>query len=569
LRGAQALANLSRRVIRAAPLLLVGIASCKFVTPLDEHEYSSGSGSVAVSLDDSRCVLADAGCQLSGDIVVDVGTYPGSCPGANASSEDREPVAQLLASSPDADERVAGTVDPIPPLPEPGPGHRAYFALLRDDRCGVVGWGCTDLDFTNQTQVTIAVQPAGSPPLGACFGASCACTGTGFDGGSDAPVDGAAPDGGCSLTLVSAGSLPPPLQPGDVLAGPSLVPTGQGFVVALREQWSAEAGTGSALRTLRLEPDGTIASPPLAPLDYYDQSCTAAIPDDGIGAAFDSTKGGLLAVSLPACGAHGAGATFVPFSADGTPSPPGFNSVGSFADLRLVSAHSLAPSFATGDFELMYLSGGAAYDALIPNSSVQSATSVAPGTPAAFAALASSSSLRTELLGLTADGGYATRIYAGAPGTSPQLSATLPGVHAASVASSGNGAVVAGIVAGGLVWQTLNGGGQALAASASPGVGGTFASLDVAATGDPTAPYVVVGGTAGDATMVLVDAMARTVGSPVRLSVNPILGELLASFGGGNLAVGSGQGVIAVVWLTAHRLGAGDPTGGYAVFACP
>jgi hypothetical protein len=53
------------------------------------------------------------------------------------------------------------------------------------------------------------------------------------------------------------------------------------------------------------------------------------------------------------------------------------------------------------------------------------------------------------------------------------------------------------------------------------------------------------------------------------LSKNPVLAELLASFGGGNLAVGAGQGVIAVVWLTARLLNDGDPTGGYAIFACP
>jgi hypothetical protein len=556
--------------IQAASLLLAAVvASCTFVTPLDEREYSGGSGSVTVVLDESTCVQADAGCQLGEVRVVEVGTYPGSCPNADASADDRAPIAKLLASSPDADERVAGNVNPIPPLPQPPSGERAYFALLRDDRCGVVGWGCTELDFANQTEVTISVQPAGSPPLGACFGTSCACDATAIDGGTDAHVEGATPDGGCSLALLSAGPLPPPVQAGDVLAGPSVVSTSEGFVVAFREQWSADAGMSSALRTMRLKRDGTTASPAPVPLDYFDQSCTGAIPDDGVGAAFDSTKGGLLAVSLPACGDAGAGATFIPFSADGTPSPPGFSSVGSFRDLRLVSAHSLAPFYAAGDFELTYVSGGTAFDAVIASSSVQTATSVAPGTPAAFAALASTSTLRTQLVGLTADGGAATRVYAGAPGAAPPQSATLPGTHTAAVAVSGDGAIVAGVAVGGLVWQTLNGTGQTLAASASPGVGGSFASIDVASTGEPTAPYLVVGGTAGEVTMVLVDSMARAAASATPLSEVPVLGDLLASFGGGNLAVSAGQGVIAVVWLTAHRLGAGDPTGGYAMFACP
>jgi hypothetical protein len=550
------------------PLLVLGMASCKFVTPLDEHDYSGGGGSVTVLLDDSRCVQADAGCQPTGAVVVEVGTFPGSCPSADASTDDRAPVAQLLATSPDADERVRAA-GPIPPLPEPSPGSRAYFALLRDSRCGVVGWGCTSLDFTNQTQVTIPVQPAGSPSLGACFGASCACTSIETEGGVDAGAESATTDGGCSLALVSAGALPPPLHSGDVLAGPSLVPTSEGFVVALREQGSAEAGMSSALRTFRLGPSGVTATPTPVPLDYYDRSCTGTIPDDGVGAAFDSTKGGLLAVSLPACGDAGAGATFVPFSADGTPSPPGFSSVGSFRDLQLVSAHSLAPSYGTGDFELTYVSGATAYNAVIANSAVQSAASVAPGAPAAFAALAASTSLRTQLVGLTVDGGSATRIYAGAPGASPALSTTLPGTHAAAVAMAGDGAIVAGVTVRGVVWQTLNAAGQALAASPSPGVAGSFTSIDVASTGEPTAPYVVVAGAAGDVTMVPVDSMAHATAPPATLSANPVLGELLASFGGGNLAVGAGPGVVAVVWLTAHRLGADDPTGGYATFACP
>jgi hypothetical protein len=76
-------------------------------------------------------------------------------------------------------------------------------------------------------------------------------------------------------------------------------------------------------------------------------------------------------------------------------------------------------------------------------------------------------------------------------------------------------------------------------------------------------------GRAGDIEMVLVDSTAHPVRPAVALSTNPVLAELLASFSGGNLAVGAGQGVVAVVWLTAHLLNDGDPTGGYALLACP
>jgi hypothetical protein len=553
---------------RALLLVTGATLSCALVTPLDEHEYTGGSGSVTVVLDDSACVLADASCQERVASVVEVGTYPGACPEADASADDRTPIASLLAATPDADERVSGGAS-IPPLRQPAPGRRAYFALLRDARCGVVGWGCTDVDYTNQSEVTIAERPAGTPPLGACFGGACACSTIESDASTDAPVDGA-PDGGCSLSLVSAGALPPPVQSSDSVAGPSIAPTGSGFVIALREQWRTASGLSSALRTVVLNPDGSLASPSSVPLSFYDRNCALPIADDGVGAAFDATKGGLFAVSLPACGDSGAGATFVPFSGAGAPTPPGFPAAGPFLELQLASAHSLAPSYATGDFELTYVSPPSAFDAIVAGAKLESATQLASGDPATsatFAALAATPSLRTQVIGMQGgDAGLLARVYAGMPGNAPQLSATLPRARMAGVAVSSAGAAVAGLTDQGLAWQTLDGSGHALAMG---GFAGSFTAVDVAATGDLAAPFVVIGASAGEITMAPIDSMAQVVGPRAALSANPVLRELLASFAGNNVSVGGGQGLVAVVWLTNHQLGDADPTGGFALFACP
>jgi hypothetical protein len=556
-----------------AVVVAAAVFSCKFLTPLDEHEYAGGSGTVIVTLVDGPCGPLDATCPRNAASAVEIGSYAGSCPATDASAGDREGVDKLLAASPDVRELVPPDMGSIPPLPEPAAGPRAYYVLFRDAQCGVVGWGCTDIAYTNQTQVAVAVRPAPSPALGACYGVSCACEGV-TDASIDRPVvgvsDGQARDAACSMALVAAGSLPQAMQSGDVLAGPGVVSTNDGFVVAFRDQWEGEAGSESALRTALVRIDGTLQSGSGAQLKYYDETCTGPIADDGVGIAFDVTRAaGLMAVSVPACAKNGAGATFISFSSDATLLQDSiFNSVGAGGDLTLARAHALAPSYADGNFELAYVSQSAAFSAIVASASLARATAQRANGAATFAAVASTQSLRVSILGTLLDGGSGVDVSAGAPGTPSKPVTRLPDVLSASLDVSSDGALIAGAGSAALFWQAIDGAGRVLGAGSSSGPSGSFASVDVAATGDTTAKYVIAGGATGDVAILLVDGMAGTVTQLPGLSQEPVLHDLLGSFSGTHLAVAAGHNAVAVVWLTDHVLQPGDPTGGWALFAC-
>jgi hypothetical protein len=561
------------RVVRRPPVerwALVFAVSCKFLTPLDEREYAGGSGTVSVLLDDSAC--SAAGCGRATAAFVEIGTYPGSCPVAVASDPANTLVEKLLAAMTDADEVTPGTATP-PPLPQPPAGPRAYFALSRDPQCGIIGWGCTDVAFTNQTEVTVALQPASDPRLGACLGGSCACSSGALDAGAEAGgvgrMEGGTTEGGCSLALLSAGALPPPMQAGDVLAGPGVVATDQGFAIAIREQWSSDAGSTSAVRTFLLRPDGTLRAPPPANVTYYDDTCSGPIADDGVGIAYQpGSNAGVIAVSEPPCGKNGAGASFFPFAGDATLLPGrSFNSAGTGPDLMLARQHAVAAGSAGGAFELAYVSAAAAYDALVADGAVRSAVGL-PTPSASFAALSTTAGLQVQVVGTTSDAGWAAEVYSGAVGGMASRVGEVLGAELASLAASDGGALVAAVTDAGLVLQALDPTGRAIGSSPAAGPDGAFASVDVAATGDLAAPFAVAVGGPRSVSVVLVDSMAVAASPPAPLTTQPVLTDLLASFSGVHLALAAGQGELAVVWLSDHLLRAADAAGGWALLAC-
>jgi hypothetical protein len=321
--------------------------------------------------------------------------------------------------------------------------------------------------------------------------------------------------------------------------------------------------------TLPLAPTGSIGAPAALRLPYDDNACAIAIGDDGLGIAFDSTKGaGLITVSEPPCGGQGAGATFVSFGSDGGVQAGSLQtSVGVGPDLSLSPAHPLAPSFAGGDYDLVYVSQATAYRSTIVGAKPTSAVAIGSAAGALAASIASTRTLRAQLVDRAVDGGPVAEVYTEVPPGGDRLAATIAGATVAAIASSPAGALAVAATPPGLVWQSFDTSGAATAASANAAVPGTFSSLDVAATG--IAPsYVLAAGSPHEITLVgLAGSEPTAAGYP--LSSQPVLRDLLATFDGRHLAVSAGGGVVAVAWLTRHALGHDDPTGGWALLSCP
>jgi hypothetical protein len=360
------------------------------------------------------------------------------------------------------------------------------------------------------------------------------------------------------------------------------VATTTGFVVAYREQTLGDGSSTTQLRTAYLEPDGTMQVPKPLALGSYDSSCRGtAIPDDGVGIAFDPVKAGLVAVSVPACGdaGNGAGPIFVTLASNGSLSNPVTALNPSWTDFTLAHAHSLSASYSAGqDFEVAFTQqqkpGGAFFTFnKVPSGMGLQFLGGTPSAPASFAVVSSSSALRAFLVGLPdTDAGPSTQVYVGDPTSTANgsLTTTLPG-QTATAAAGPTGGIAAALNGGGLVWATFTG------SVASPSMpfaapdGGAFLSLDVAASnGDTVEPYVLAAGLPQDVALVRTDASGTIVSTPLSslASTSRVLSTLLSPFDGSHVALASANGIIAVAWLTRHGLQPGDPTGAWVLLSC-
>jgi hypothetical protein len=535
-------------------------ASCKVAAPLDEGEYASGAGSVEVTVDRSACRADDAGCQDDRAEYLEIGTYAGRCPDADASAETGR-ISALLGAQLDGHEVLDAQGSPVP-LTRLTRGPRAFFALVRDRGCGVLAWGCSDVDLGNQPGVRVALEPAPIPGMGACYGGSCACSAA-SDASSPEGGDGAVADGqrDCSLTLVAAGTLPAPAQPGDLVAGPAIAATPQGYVIAFREQALA-GGSKSRLRTVLLRTDGTLSAPPPLSLGYYDTMCSGPIDDDGVGLVFQQGEG-LAVVSEPACSGQGSGATFVSIAADGTLAASTLaNSIGAGQRLSLAPAHALAPIPGGGGFAFAYVSDAVAYEATVTSTMPMPPTPMAPDASAAL--VATQDTLHAIVALVRGDAGTRADVYVGTNRPPGPVAFSVAGATAASVAVSADGGLVAAATPEELTIQGFDAFGAPLAHSVRL-AGGIFGSVDIARM-EAEGTYAVAGGRAAEVIVAKLGSASSVLTVP--LSSHAVLAQLLSGFDGRRLAIASNAGTLGVTWLTSHVLAGDVPTGGWALFAC-
>ncbi len=379
--------------------------------------------------------------------------------------------------------------------------------------------------------------------------------GTGASGGETA---------GC--TVQAAGSLPESVAEAAVLSGPGIVATDTGFVLGYREQH----GDNLRAAMLALSDAGETGTP-----SYFDlDGCASKTPHDGVSLAYRA-GGGLLVTSLPDCG-KGAGAMFLPFDDNGSPSQGAGPRNQVFTHVGM-SARSVAPSLDSGEWELVYaVTADDAPPMLVERLLLQGAAFKVDAAVAhpfgdvsrAWASVASSA----DVIGmLAADGAGALDLMLG-----PNAGNVLKLVQVPAVSPAKGGDLVAY--------------GPRVAVAARTGVAVHLRVLELLATG--LADVVATGelpivGALSVALGVDDDRLFAATGHPGSIQLDWLTGAksnpnfaaastaqlgapipALASFDGSHLALAAARGRVALVWLSSGKLTQGQPTGGWLLASC-
>lgn len=442
-----------------------------------------------------------------------------------------------------------------------------FSAILRNDRCGVMGFGCTPVDLSHHRHITIAVNELVNPPRGSCE-ADETCN-------NSACVPGSAGEGGvdvdsgplsCDLELIAAGKFDAPEETGTLFSGPAVVATPTGFVVMYREA----TASGTEPRGVRLKiSDEGVATPTYIPLP----ACEEDITSDGIGAAWNQNFGaGLMAVSLPPCGTENPSPRLhvSNFDRDGKTLAEYTYDVPS--RLLLSPVKSLAPSPGTNNFLAAAMTGDAPFLYVFDGLSVQQ--DPAPqeihkgnGT-VTFTQIATADTTRTTLTDSDLEGGklIVTVADTGSGGTST-LSFTRTNVT--SLFAWGDRAALIQPSSSLLAWHAFELGAKETVADGTL-TGGPYTAMDVSQLHD----YLLIAGAqAGSITVFRLDdangEFASTSTFQTKLS-SSFGGVSLQEFKGERVAIAAARGRVVVTWLTSTAPIAGTTTapGGFAVLGC-
>jgi hypothetical protein len=489
--------------------------------------------------------------------------------------------------------RLAKSSGAVPSIGDVPKEKFGFTVLLKDPSCGVVGFGCTEADMSNIREVRIAVRawadatgPRACPGCESspcCQGGSCPpvarpCCQPLTGGSCPIPlqcsdgrcaqeaVDGGAT--GCDLTVLNGGALPGLLAAGNQLTGPGIVGTGTGFVIGYRE-----ASSDGKLQTTLIPLTASGALGTAARTEVV--GCAGKMPTDGVGMAFASGFG-LIGVSLPDCGdAKGAGASFTPFDASGSPevftSPrnPGFS------DLTLARHGAIAAASQPNDWEFLYRavgSGGSGVErALVRGNALLTNPAPAELFPgASFGTVVTSAQARAFVAGVPGEAGTITTIQLSVPsqGEPPTIigELSLPGAEWAAATAWNNRVAAAVPATSGMSW---------MAAQISSGTVSTLVDGSV----------LGVGAIAGADIVAHLDNLLFALGQPGKITVNrlrgaqgvlsqtpsdpqTLSGSQMAAFDGKQIAVAASGQRVAVVWLSKQQPSGSEPTGGYAVLQC-
>ncbi len=455
----------------------------------------------------------------------------------------------------------------------------AFAAVLKDDSCKPIAYGCTCADVEDISKVEINVAAwsncsgSGCSISQACSDMSapgCAapavCVNGRCDGDPDPDSsvpdsgDDAGPTGPCTLRVVASGALPAPVSDTASLSGPGVTATDTGFVIGYREQHPDTTAMQAVLQGV--SDSGSASAPSKVALG----NCTS-MPQDGVGIASQGGEG-MMVVSLPECGlGAGAGAAFITFNPSGARTGDNALRNPDFIGLSLARGHSLAAVPGTQrDYEFVYRAEEAAGVVL------QGAALEGPGfkggartllgmQPVDFGQIAMTSAISGVLAQVT---GAPTMTLRVGPVSGVTADVELP---AAS-------------------WGALTAYAGRVAAMAPEGSGITYLLTDALGS-DLGGGQVSVNNVRGGDLVTLNDRLLMLTSTTGSLTVHrfsgasstlvageqaPFLGSVgsmsLSGFDGELVGIAAARSRVAIAWLTRQRLQAGDDAGGWAVLEC-
>ncbi|MBI5536110.1 MAG: hypothetical protein HY898_25540 [Deltaproteobacteria bacterium] len=452
-----------------------------------------------------------------------------------------------------------------------------FAALLRQDDCAVVGFGCTPVDLEKHVHITIQMAPVLPKPVGACDSSKGQVCNNGVCGaplpeggpGDTGTPDGDAADGdsglSCTLTLVQgAGKEFQTNNANPTVSGPVAVATPSGFLAVYRE---SNATKSDAIR-LPIDDNG---APGQRVLDSL-TACPTSMASDGITAGWNSlADAGVMAVASPACGDAGdVSAVFTSFSADGkktnsvTPSPLPY-------ELKFQNVNGTAP--APNDFAFMLAALEKKPD-FHPQIFSVDPTSLAatygnPGVtdPATFMRVATASKIVAVAFDKAGDGGPGpVNFYVAAPNNS-FITATYTSSTTAAVAAWEDKAILVVPTATGLEWVVRNNAGVDIKK-------GTLAKTGVTAV-DAIAlngHFIVVAAGFKEISLFRFDITESGItapASPIVLPSTALGSTSLDKFDGTMMSVAGARNRVMITWLNkAGPLGEGASPGGYVVLQC-
>ncbi len=475
-----------------------------------------------------------------------------------------------------------------------------FAALVRNENCGVVGFGCTAANLENVREVRIGVcdwsaQTQDGMPTCACEalrGPGCKspkiCTKGSCTTGECVIDDGDLK--GCPLTVAASGPLPAPADSSSIISGPGLVSTPDGFVVALREMSSG--GDKGQVKLLGLSDCGAPVVRGVVDLASNELTCTGGASSDGVGIAF-SGDAGLAAASLPNCG-DGGGVLLMPFDSRGDlHASPLATHTTSFEGLEMVRpAGAAAAGAAAADFELVYRVKHSPTPEQNSTTDVQRVVVSAPADAAEapkfkqgagvvhplgaesipFAHVVTSSQVRA-FVGLVPSKMPSGVVMSVGPNASdtlePKGEIALPDAGWAAATAWDDKAAALVPTASGATWKAAQLAGSTVSEIATGTVGsGALKGAGMTRLRDH---MLIVTSTSQGMSVHRVSGASGILSSSAADSVplTDLGGGILDGFDGERVAIAAGRSRVAVVWINKSQLSKGDVIGGWALLKCP
>lgn len=462
-----------------------------------------------------------------------------------------------------------------------------FAALVRNQSCGVVGFGCTEANMDNVRTVRIAVcdwsaETADGKPTCGCqllSGAGCPAPLTCNKGRCESTGDCVVEDEpGCDLSLVASGPLLATDSSTVVAGGPGITPTPDGFVIGYRE--GSSTGAAGHVKLMGLTDCGQLVQSAHVDLAAAGLACAGGGSDDGVGVAF-SSGAGLAAASLPNCGSGG-GVLLMPFDAKGALHAKAAGPRNAaFHKLRMASpTGSVAPSSSATDFELVYRiendSGGGELQRVVLSAPAGEAGPEFKGVPVQFplgnedilfGRVVSSTQVRAFAGSIPSKAGV---VLALGPNSADTLDTRgevqLPDANWTASTAWADKAAAMVPAATGVTWKAAQLAGATVAEIATGTVGsGSVQGGGMAVLGNN---LMILTATSQGMTVHRVTGAQGTLGTSASDSVPIPLGAgALTGFDGQRVAVAAARTRVAVAWVNAAQVSSGT-VGGWALLKC-